>query len=303
MLIKPRYESKELVLLRYLNLRMELPAKEVYYYWRLEKGFEGEKKFDAFLENISNDWLVLNDLLFEINNSVFQIDSLIITQDKVYLIDIKNLEGDYISKGDIWNNLSGKETNNPLLQLKRSESLFRRLLQNLRINFKVESTLVFIHPEFYLYEAPLDLPAIFPPQLNRFKTKLQSIQSKLNEKHTKLANKLIELHLNENPYTQVPKYNYENLKKGICCINCRGFSNYSTNKTLVCNQCGTRENIDAAVLRNTAEFELLFPDKKITASIIRDWCSETVSKKTIWRVLSSNYKLMGKCKNAYYVKH
>ena len=58
----------------------------------------------------------------------------------------------------------------------------------------MEAHLVFINPEFALYQTPLDQPIILPNQLNRFMKKLNKTTSKLTSKHTQLAEKLISLH-------------------------------------------------------------------------------------------------------------
>jgi hypothetical protein len=50
MAFKSRYESKELLTLRSLNLRMELADRDAKKYYSVEKGFEGEQKFDEFFQ-------------------------------------------------------------------------------------------------------------------------------------------------------------------------------------------------------------------------------------------------------------
>lgn len=301
MIMKPRSESEELKLLRCLNLRMDLSAKEANYYRNLEKGFEGEKKFDVRLENLSDHWLVLNDLLLESNNTLFQIDSSLISHKTVYLFEVKNYDGDFFIDNDRWYTISGAEIKNPLLQLERSESLFRRVLQNLGFNFTIKSYLIFINPHFHLYQAPLNLPAIFPAQLNRFMKKMEMESSKLNEKHSKLAEQLLSLHLNEYPYIRMPDYHYDQMKKGIACVSCHSFNNDLREKTLVCKECGCRENADTAVLRSVKEFKNLFPDKKITTTAVHEWCEVVKSKKSIRRILSKNFKPMARGRSSHYL--
>ncbi|WP_322107581.1 nuclease-related domain-containing protein [Cytobacillus dafuensis] len=65
MIFKPISESVELKLLRLLKRRMNLSTKEKQNYLNLEKGFEGEQKFAFFLENLSSEWIILNDLLLK----------------------------------------------------------------------------------------------------------------------------------------------------------------------------------------------------------------------------------------------
>jgi hypothetical protein len=70
MIIKQRYESLELLVYRILNQRMDLTPNQKNYYDHLEKGFEGEKLFDLYLEqNLTLDCHLLNYLLLECNKS------------------------------------------------------------------------------------------------------------------------------------------------------------------------------------------------------------------------------------------
>lgn len=59
------------------------------------------------------------------NNTTFQIDSLIITHEKVYLYEIKNYEGDYFYQADKLYKKPRFEIINPLHQLSRSKALLR----------------------------------------------------------------------------------------------------------------------------------------------------------------------------------
>jgi hypothetical protein len=100
MLLKSRSESEELLALRYLNKRMELTQNEKFRYSILEKGYEGEVKFDGLAESLHEEIYIINDLLLKVNNSYFQIDSLLILQGNVHLLDVKNYQGDYYLEED-----------------------------------------------------------------------------------------------------------------------------------------------------------------------------------------------------------
>nr|WP_246869645.1 nuclease-related domain-containing protein [Priestia megaterium] len=86
MIIKHRQERSEIIILRSLNVRMSLSDKEITNYLSLKKGYEGEQKSDVWLEGLSEDWHIIYDLLLEYNNSKFQIDTLLISQDTIYPI-------------------------------------------------------------------------------------------------------------------------------------------------------------------------------------------------------------------------
>jgi hypothetical protein len=300
MLLKSRSMSKELIILKSLNIRMVLPEKAKRRYLNLEKGYQGEVMFDQLTDKLQSNVIVLNDLCLEYNNSIFQIDTLIISQETIYPIEVKNFEGNFYYESDSIQTLSNNEINNPLDQLKRINSLLRQLLQNIGFQIPIEGFVIFINPEFTLYQAPLNKPFIFPTQLNHFIKKLNHLPSKLDGKHKKLANQLISMHQTVSPYTKLPPYNFEKLKKGPICVICNSFMTLSANgKSIECKN-GHKEDIVSAILRSVDEIKLLFPDKKITTNCVYEWCKVIESKKQICRILKQNFKLMGVGKWTYY---
>jgi hypothetical protein len=272
---------------------MDLSTKEKNHYLNLKKGYQGEVMFDQLTEKLQSEMYVLNDLCLEANNSIFQIDTLIISQETIFLIEVKNYEGDYYYDSESFLTLSKNEILNPLDQVKRSKSLLRKLLQNFGYHLSIDAFVVFINPDFTLYQAPLNKPIIYPTQLTRFMKTLNTTPSKLNGWHKKLANQIISMHLNEFPYTRLPSYNYDQLKKGIICPSCRSFMIPLGERKLVCEKCGCEEDVESAVLRSVKEFRVLFPNKKITTNSIYDWCKVIESKKMIRRILLKNFNAIG----------
>jgi hypothetical protein len=299
--VKDRCESEELLMFRSLNLRIGLTSSDAHYYSNLEKGFEGEVKFDQLVgQHLSDEWLAVNDLLLEHHNRTFQIDSVLVRCGTIFLNDVKNFDGDYMLKDGIWYTASGNEVDDPLKQLDRCESHLRRLSRDLGFSLPIESRLVFVNPEFYLFQAPLNLPIIFPAQLNRYMNQLKMKSGKFNERDLKLAQELASLHKKKSPFTRVPPYTYDQLKKGLACACGRGFMNVCNKETLVCPICSRLESVEMAVLRNVSELKRLFPDLKITTSTVYDWC-KILSIKTIHRILLKNFKKMGKTKDVYFI--
>lgn len=307
MIMKHRYESKELLLFRSLHVRMNLLEKELTYYMNLEKGFEGERYFDErWAKHLSDDWIILNDLTFEVNNTVFQIDSTFICNQAIYLFEIKNFDGDYDIENKKWySKITNKEIKNPIHQIDRSGSLFRRILQELGYNVSkipIEYYVIFVHSEFHLYQAPINHQIIFPAQINRFMDKLYSKPlPQLIDANFKQAEKLLSVQLIESPYSRLPEYNYDDLKKGIICSKCRSFINKNSNKNLVCTRCGHTEGVESAILRSIQEYRLLFPKRKVTTNNIHDWCKIIYSKKLIRRILSTNFKAQGIGRSTFYI--
>ncbi|QQK77956.1 NERD domain-containing protein [Salicibibacter cibarius] len=297
--IKPREVPAELKLLRMLHPRMRMKPPDYQRYLNLEQGYAGELIMDAWLEDLSIDCLVINDVLLEQNRNLFQIDTLVIFQEKISVLDAKHNDGDFYIDGDKWKASSGTEIQDPLLQRKRSMTLLRKLLQSHRINIPIESFLVFTHPEFYLYNDSPQLPAVFPTQMPRFLKKMNSQTSRLGQKHEKIAEQLLALHKDENPRTRLPEYDYDGLKKGVVCSGCHSFMQYRR-KTWFCSGCGMAEDNETVVMRSVAEYRLLFPDRKITTNAIYDWCGLSASTRNINRILAKNFYRIGHGIASYY---
>ncbi|WP_066368839.1 nuclease-related domain-containing protein [Neobacillus fumarioli] len=300
MLYKPLMKPAELVLLEFLNTRMNLSPADKQNYFNLKKGYEGETMFAGLTEKLQCECLILNDLLLEFNGSKFQIDSLILLQKLFYLNEVKNFEDDCYFENKRFYLSNGTERRDPLLQLERCTSLLRQLLHSLKINTPIESRVVFMNPLFTLYQAPRTEQIIFPNQVNRYLNKLNMISSKLNEGHKRLAEKLISLHINESPYSRLPSYKYENLRKWFTCALCTSFSISVQGKMCICGDCNHKETVEAAVLRSVKEYRMLFPDRKITTNGIYEWCGMVVSKKRISRILGKNFNIVGVHQWAYY---
>jgi hypothetical protein len=301
MLLKVRTEPIELIALRHLDRRMELSSQDKFQLWTMEKGFAGEVLFDRMTEDLAEERYIIDDLLLKVNNSFFQLDKVIIAQEGVYLIDVKFHEGDYYLEGDkLYSVRNSREYKNPIIQLTRSETLFRQLLQNLKMNHLVRSSVIFNNPEFTLYHAPMDQPIILPTQINRFLNELNSTPSKLDESHKKLAQSLLSLHQIKNPFATLPEYQYDQLEKGMHCRQCGSLNTKVDNYDLVCGKCDTQEKIEKAIVRHIKEIKLLFPEKKITSQIVYEWCNGKVSRRKVLRVLKRNYVTVGKTSDTYY---
>jgi ribosomal protein S27AE len=301
MLLKARTEPMELIALRHLNRRMELSSQEKFQLWTMEKGFIGEVLFDKMTENLAEERYIIDDLLLKVNNSFFQLDKVIIAQDGIYLIDVKYHEGDYYLEGDkLYSVRSSREYKNPVIQLTRSETLFRQLLQNLKMNHLVRASVIFNNPEFTLYHAPMDQPIILPTQVNRFLKDLNITPSKLDESHKKLAQALLSMHQVKNPFATLPDYQYDQLKKGMHCSECGSLNTEIGDYDLVCGKCGLHERVEKAIVRHIEEIKVLFPGKKITTQTVYDWCNGKVSRRTFLRVLKKHYVLVGRTSDTYY---
>lgn len=302
MIIKKLDIPWDLKLERYLFWRGGLSGEDKRQYLNDEKGFEGELKFFKMLKDLpASNSLILAGLLLRRNGRLFQIDFIIILQNKIYLIDVKNFEGDFYIERDRWYSFSGTEIDNPVYQLQRAEAQLRQLLQSHGVKLLIESRVVFINSAFSLFQASKNLPIILPTQLDRFIKNLMMIISRPGKAQMELAKKLASWHITKSPFSHVPDYTFEALKKGAYCASCHTFSLKLISRQLVCQRCGCIETLESAVMRFVEELHALFPERNITVSAIAEWCGLDVDSRRILRILQKNLTMVNNGRYTYYV--
>lgn len=60
---------------------------------REQKGYNGERKLDYHLESLSDDYFIIHDICFRLHNQRTQIDSLIVTANAIFIVEVKSFEG------------------------------------------------------------------------------------------------------------------------------------------------------------------------------------------------------------------
>ncbi|MER2064336.1 MAG: nuclease-related domain-containing protein, partial [Alkalibacterium sp.] len=291
--------SQILKIMRSLNHRMELTQKQKNYYAYLEKGLEGERRFDTLIASLTIPNLYLQDILLKCNGTYFQIDALMITKNVMYLFEIKNYEGEYMLDGtSLINCTSKKEVLNPTLQLDRSKTLLKQLLNEQNLDIDLKAYVVFINQEFTLYQSSQNEKFLLPGRIKRFLKELDKENGRLSAAQYYCSDTLCKQNLIENPFADLPNYSYETIKKGLLCQKCFSEITRLTGRMVKCSNCQHSESTQATVLGHINEFALLFPEKELTTSAIYEWCSNTPSIYTIRLVLKRNFQVknLGKIK-------
>ncbi|SER83374.1 nuclease-related domain-containing protein [Salipaludibacillus aurantiacus] len=302
MFVKKRVPSYELQVLQSLKPRMYFSETLQKRYNLLVKGFEGEILLDRWLHTLALESLVLPDLIFEVNKSCIQIDTLFITPASTYLFEVKNYEGEFKIEGDKWRTRAGNDIQNPLFQLHRSETIFRQVLQNLNLPpVNLKPLVVFPNPEFTLFNASPDLPVILPTQLPRFFKNIEATPGHLSKNILNISNQLLSQSLTKSPYLTLPEYTYSQLSKGILCPKCYSRLNKITQRELRCGKCHYSETVREGVFRSVKDFQLLFPEKELTTAGIYEWCGGTAAKKVIQNTLFLHFTQKGKHKKVCYI--
>src|SRR5699024_3823998 len=88
--------SKELIIFQCLQGRKTFAKTEEHQHYKLLKGYEGEKQLSNILkEQLHQDHLQINNILLNNHVTVFQMDTLLIFNQTVYLIEVKNYQGEF----------------------------------------------------------------------------------------------------------------------------------------------------------------------------------------------------------------
>ncbi|UJL45839.1 NERD domain-containing protein [Virgibacillus sp. NKC19-16] len=93
---KPLVLKKYEILMLYLKRsfpRFKDVEKE---YKKRKKGYEGELQVDYHLDLLSHQFLILRDICLSVQGRTFQIDNLIITQNAIFIVEVKNYQGTII---------------------------------------------------------------------------------------------------------------------------------------------------------------------------------------------------------------
>ncbi|AEB30681.1 conserved hypothetical protein [Carnobacterium sp. 17-4] len=252
------------------------------------------------MSQFNQSGLVLNDLVLNYRDTVFQIDSLFIANDSIYLYEVKNYTGSYFYKEDSFFIESGYQILNPLRQLDRSVTYLQNVLLRLGYRLPIHPIVVFINPEFTLYSILPNERFLFSYQLPKHLNALFNQTFSIKQEHLNLAHKLKEVHNENYRPDNLPIYQLGQLKNGILCPICFSLSHTDTRQNYLCTACEHQETITNAIERSIKEFKLLFPDNLMTTSQIYEWCGKNYSRKRIRMVLKLNYQSHLSRKMTYY---
>ena len=303
MLVKERKTPRRLLVMNSLAKRMDLSRDDRNRHRNWVKGEEGEVKFCGLTRvRLTRDCLILNDLYLEVKGKSCQLDALVITAEGISIFEVKNFEGEYYYQNEkMYYGRTEKEVYDPAYQIRNAESVVRQLLDQLGYRFAVKKYIVFINPHFTLFGAPRNSGLILPSMIDAHFTALNEKSGHLNQTHHQFAEEIKALHKEEFSLRQVPYYDNTLLKKGVTCVECGKFIKQFTKKrSCVCNHCGKEELVAHTIVRMAKECKLLFPDQKITVTVIREWCDNQLSAGRIRYVLNQYFKAVGTGRWRYY---
>ncbi|MCC5896077.1 MAG: NERD domain-containing protein [Alkalibacterium sp.] len=300
MIIKERTKSSNHSILESLNNRMTLSFSEKSQFENQVKGYEGEQLFDTYIKDSPVNGLVINDLLLKSRDTHYQIDSLVITENHIYLYEVKNYSGSYEYKAGSIFSESGHVLQSPTAQAERKKGYLYNLLLKLGQKAEISTYVIYINPEFYIYSLPPDPSIIFAGQVSNHLKDLINQTKPFSDRELSLGHKLVNLNDDAFRPSNLPEYTFNQLKKGILCPYCFSFEYTNSRQCRICSSCGYQEKTAEAIHRSIEEFRLLFPDNHITKQLIYIWCGSVWSKSRIQDVLNFHYQTHHAGRGTYY---
>ncbi len=249
MILKQRVEPPEILQLESLLQRVPI-VHPLFPHWteklrRLSAGFHGEQRVDSLFYEISIEipHYFIQDLYIQKPKSSHQIDSVLVTNRFVLLLEIKTIAGQLnfdpqlrqFSRTNKDGSVDGM--NNPDDQIRRHEKFVQQFLTSQKVSLPVIGVIVFTYPSSIVNSRPKNriiiqgsgLPYLMDQLLAKYPEEILTAR-----KTRHLAGKLLERHSKrELRRIEVPA----GLRRGVLCgKDCGGTMNLNWRKW-ICDKC------------------------------------------------------------------
>lgn len=294
---QPR-KPKLLKIYEALSPRTYFSNQQNHTYKRLKRGFDGEVNWYQTLSiHFQHHNLILYDLDFNVRGHYLQIDSLIVTKEHAYHLEIKNYSSTFKYQQNTWQLANGLTILNPLHQLNRSKELLSILFNRLDIKLPIISYLICVNPNFKILNLPLDFPIVLPQFIQNF---IQKVESEQIFPSTDIHQKLLG-QIEEATIYHKPTYHFKSLRKGVFCHQCHKHMTNNSKRSFFCGTCKIKVTKHQALKKATEDFLCLFPNQSLSKALLSTWINHQIHPSTIQRFLKSNYTLMHKYRASFYM--
>ncbi|WP_373765692.1 nuclease-related domain-containing protein [Jeotgalibaca porci] len=270
-----------------LNGRSTFNDEQFRYLRNMQGGYNGECEFVAVMEDLKCPHILLRDLYFEPKFSgPIQIDFLLLIGNTAVIYEVKNYSGVWQYSEEAYRQKEFERAN-PLIQLARTKQNFKALLRELGYTHVTVDAVVFhVGTTFTLLGAPENRNVILPTQIQEHVTKLNQYQYDVSQSLVDLSGQLELAVRVAPPFTKmIPEYSFGSLKKGLKCEACAGFVERFSQRICLCPSCGHKTNRADAVEAAITDYEFLFPDRKLSGSVLAEWCGGLISQSHIRSVI------------------
>lgn len=277
-----------------------------------EAGYKGESSVDFYLSFLEEkNYFIFHDIRLQDQSRFFQIDTLLLSEKFVLIIEVKNIAGtlyfDPVFK-QLIRTKEGKETAfpDPLIQIQRHELQLKNwLLKNRLPTAPIHSLVVISNPQTVIRTASenreLSSKVIhrenLPSKISQIENSIT--KSSFSEKDLKKTIRQLKKQHIEADFFILQRYNLtkDELLKGVICENCHHIPLLKRHGTWFCSQCQhTCKNAHIQALKDY--FFLIGPT--ITNRQLRDFLMMTSSASATRILQSMNLTYTGTNKGRVY---
>lgn len=287
MFLNRRLMSPELLYYKALGKRTELNFEEKRNLYNIEKGFEGECLYDQVFDETGHDSVyVLRDLYLKTGKSVTQFDSIIISDERVAVNEIKNYSGDYHFENNSWFRNGRQLKDNAHNQLSRDKGKIIQLRDESKMKFYVDGAVIFMGDDFRLTTESEHVwsETVMRNQLRNYFRKFRD--ERLGGSAKDIVH-LVKSAIAENPYFEEAA-DLGRIKRGLYCGECESFELIKKRFQFKCSACGTVESNETHLLRTMSDHKYLFYKQPITKQSILRLIDNQISEDGVYRFLKKH---------------
>lgn len=220
--------------------------------YKIEAGYAGELKVDQYLQAIPYlaSKIILTNIQLPIKfGTSFQIDTLIIAKQYIFILEVKNIKGHLYFKENphyLLRTLDGIDTTMecPITQLELAKVHLTTWLEQHGIKTDVHGEIILVNKSSVIKEIPSNSPVTFLKRLSLSLLKKESLPIKFNNQQLE---RIVRLILQQKIDSQYPplcdyfKIDPSFLKTGQLCVKCYSSTIYKTERIRRCTYCRTEQ--------------------------------------------------------------
>lgn len=306
-----RDEPLEMQYLQTIQKRTKLTTKERLDLEHVQTGYQGECLLDKWTkEALIDPESYLDDVNLSYKGSDFQVDKLLVQDDTLYVIDVKNYNGAYSYHDGCWYYDDRVLPHNIFEQLTRAQGLLARCLSDQKVSLKIQSVLVFTSTALVLdiQEPPTHIAIKNLVEtyewLAMFKQGSTEVISSIGQNKVNWKQSLIRYFVP--PYREAHDFSrtpHRPYRRGICCPQCTGFLVSHGRFTVICHNCGFVEAKEHAYVRTICDYGVMYFRHDIKRRALCEFFGADYSERYIQNMLYKYFvpKTKGNVRNFAYV--
>lgn len=289
MFINERTKPKELLFYEALAARTALTKSEAKDLSKMKKGYEGEILYDQIFESIGHDNVIIyRDVCLNIDNSVTQYDSLIVSDKGIISNEIKNFSGTCTVNNGNWTLNNFPITKDAFSQLNRSVGKLMEMRNISQNDFTVSGKIIFPNDTFVFNSDDHSNwnKIILRSGLRDYFRQFNHSGVRSGHK-AQYISRIISSCIVENPYFTLQADKIR-LKYGLYCGQCGSFNLSKKRFHLTCNKCGSNECNETHMLRALSDYKFLFYNELMTRNSFLEFIDNDIPVHTVSRFLNKH---------------